>query len=239
MYERIKCSYCERRSANYLRRQSGEKLCVTCLYRDLVKEVKRAFSLAYKRGVGLKVGILVCSCWLVEGFVLSKILNDIERGFQGVTVGLVVEDFLLGCANELRKYVDDVVFLPGESICAERYLNPESFLNLLGIRLDIIAVPLTLNDILATFLRNLLYYNTVLKPWVSARSGDLNVLIPMYRILRSDIYSYALVSGVLEHVGNCPRCEEKIEIVDKLVTSISMEHPELLYRFLRSYLTLP
>lgn len=238
MYEGVKCTYCNRRPATYLRRESGEKLCATCLYRDLVKKVRRAFSLVDKRGVGLKVGVLVCSCRLVEGFILSKILNDIEREFQGVTVGLIAEDCLLGCANELRRYVDDVIFLPMESICAKESLNSESFSDLLSIRLDVIAIPLTLNDILAIFLRNLLYYNTVLKPWVSARSRSFNVLIPMYRILVSDIYSYALVSGMFEHIEGCSQCGEKIEIIDKLVALISMKHPELLYRFLRSCLVL-
>jgi len=239
MSERALCTRCRRRSATYLRRQSGERLCTTCLYRDLVKEVRRAFSFTSKRGVGLKVGVLVSSCWLVEGFVLSKVLNDVEREFQGVTVGLIVEDRLLECANDLRRYVDEVVFLHWGQAGIKEYLDSGSAPNISGIRLDIVAVPLTLNDILSDFLRNLIYRGTMLRRWISVRGDGFDVLAPMYRILRTDVYSYALTSGMLRRLELCHQIEGKAETVDKLVALLSMEHPELLYRFLHSYLAPP
>lgn len=229
------CSSCRRRRAIYARRQSGEKLCAVCLYRDLVREIKRSFSLVGKKGYGLKVGVLVDSRRLIESVVLVKLLGEVEREFGGKVVGIVTEEVLIDCLPGMRRYCENVVtVLLGEELSSE---DPdiESIYDALGMKLDVLMHPATLNDLLTFFLKSLAFRYEIRKPKVHAKYREIEFIAPMRRILRTDVLAYALISGIIDDL-NCLDFTIKVDILDKFSAQLSLEHPELLYRFLYSML---
>lgn len=229
------CSSCRRHRATYARRQSGEKLCAICLYRDLVREVKRSFSLAGKKGYGLKVGVLVDSRRLIESVVLMKLLGEVEREFGGKVVGIVTDEVLIDCLPGMRRYCENVVIKLLEEELSTEDPDIESLYNALGMKLDVLAYPATLNDLLTFFLKSLAFRYEIRKPKVYARYREVEFIAPMHRILRTDILAYALISRIIDDL-NCLDLTTKEDTLDKFSAQLSLEHPELLYRFLYSML---
>ena len=168
-------------------------------------------------------------CRLVESVVLVKILCDVEREFYGEVVGVLPEG-LVGCFHHLRRYSSDLVLADVPSGAAKDYLDPEWEP---PMRLDVVAVPGTLNDMLALFLRRLVYKYEIGVPAPHVRRGALEGLVPMYRVPRGEVLAYALLTGILANL-DCHVETAEGDVVDRFVAQLSVEHPELLYRFLSS-----
>ncbi|MCS7099377.1 MAG: hypothetical protein RMH84_01260 [Sulfolobales archaeon] len=231
--EAVLCSSCGRRSASYYRRHSGEKLCAICLYRDLAREIKRSFSLIRKKSFGLKIAVLVYSHRIVESTVLMKILSDIERGFNSEVVCVVLEEELFECYSVFRRYCQDVVFSSlGRDVLEGGYV--QKAIAGLTTRLDVVALPETLNDILTLFLKNLVNKYVIEKPRIYFKSGDVEVVVPMYRVLKTDVTAYAHISGILKSLDCFNTSVGNVEVLEKLAVWLSLKHPELVYRFLRN-----
>lgn len=232
----IECSSCRRRPAVYFRRHSGERLCSICLYRDLVREIKRSFSLIGKKGLGLKVAVLVYSCRLIESAVLMKLMSEVEQEFGGEVVGIVTEERLLGCVTDLRRYCHDIVFIAVDGEALKEINSVFRVFSSLGARVDVVALPATLDDILVTFLNNLVYGGKIVKPEVYVRHSELELVLPMCRILKTDLLAYALTSGVLKGLSYS-NCLSRPDALSRFASQLSIKHPELLYRFLYSALS--
>jgi len=137
----------------------------------------------------------------------------------------VPEDYLA----LVRKYSTDVVprLEPGdvELACVKLPRGLE------GLRLDLLAVPVTLDDILGCFLRNLVHRYEVREVRTDMKLQHLKVFAPLYRVPRVDLVTYAFLVGLLDEV-----CYGKAvsppDTIGKLVSAISIKHPELLFRFL-------
>ncbi|MCX8184414.1 MAG: hypothetical protein RMI56_06015 [Sulfolobales archaeon] len=227
------CSSCRKRLASYFRRHSGERLCGICLHRNLVREVKRSFSKISKKGFRLKIAIPVYSRKIVESIVLMRILSEVEMEFNSEVVGVVLDEELIECSPVLRKHCRDLVFtsLSGDLF---EVSDIERAIANLAIRLDIVALPETLSDLLTQFLKNLVSRYEVMKPRVYSKFSDIEVLIPMYRVLKTDIIAYAHISGILKSLDCFNPAVEKVDILEKLTTQLSLKHSELVYRFLHS-----
>lgn len=234
----IKCSSCGRRSANYARRHSGERLCFICLRRDLIREVKRSFSLIDRKGLGLKIAVPLSPCRLVEGVVLVQLLTEIEKEFSGKVIGVITDEGLLECLADLREYCYDIVFAVLDTGVVKRRGYAEGLYRALGVTVDVIAFPATLDDLLSFFLNNLVYENEVLNLRVYAKYGEVEFIVPMYRILKTDLLAYALASGVLRNLS-CLNYFNKPDTLSIFASQLSLEHPELLYRFVYSILKHP
>jgi len=223
------CTRCSRRQAVYLRRHSGEKLCLGCLYKSIAREIKRAFSLVETTGPGLKVGVLVSEDLALESLLLLKFLNDIEKQYSGLAVAVVYGEISENYLAVVRRYSRDVVPCLGlesaELACVKLPRGLE------GLRLDLLAVPVTLDDILGCFLRNLVHRYEVREVRTDMKLQHLKVFAPLYRVPRVDLVTYAFLVGLLDEV-----CYGKAvsppDTIGKLVSAISIKHPELLFRFL-------
>ncbi|MEM0066296.1 MAG: hypothetical protein QW459_04410 [Sulfolobales archaeon] len=232
----IECSSCGRRPAIYFRRHSGERLCSICLHRDLVKEIKRSFSLIGKKGLGLKVAVPIVSCRFIESVVLMKLLNEVEQEFSGEVVGVVTEEELLDSITNVRRYCNDIVFIALGYEDVKKSIDVFKAFSSLGARFDVVALPATLDDILVSFLNSLVYDYEIVKPKVYAKHDGIEFIFPMHRILKTDILAYALASGILRGLSY-PTCLNEPDALSRFASQLSMEHPELLYRFLYSELS--
>lgn len=236
-----KCSSCGRRPATYFRRHSGEKLCSACLYRDLIREIKKSFSLIEKKGLGLKVAIPIDSGRLVESVVLMRLLSEVEKEFSGEVVGVITEEELLDCVTDLRGYCNDLVFMALDYEEIEENSDVSSALSSLGARFDVVALPATLDDIFVSFLKSLVYDHEIAKPKIYVRLGEVEFIFPMYRILKTDLLAFALTSGILKGLSHstCLSLDKsgRPDTLSRLASQLSMKHPELLYRFLYSELS--
>jgi len=223
------CTRCSRRPAVYLRRHSGEKLCLGCLYRSIAKEIKRAFSSVRTTGPGLKVGVLVSENLALESLLLLKLLNDIEKSYSGLALAVVCGEISDSYLAVVRRYSRDVVPCPGlgsvELACVKLPKDLE------GLRLDLLAVPVTLDDLLGCFLRNLVYGYEVRGVHTHIELQHLKVFAPLYRVPRVDLVAYAFLAELLDEVSY-GKTVSPPDTIDKLISTISIKHPELLFRFL-------
>ncbi len=223
------CTRCSRRQAVYFRRHSGEKLCLGCLYKSIAREIKRAFSLVGTTGPGLKVGILVSEDLALESLLLLKFLNDIEKHYSGLAVAVVCGEVSENYLAVVKRYSRDVIPCLGlgsaELACTKLPRGLE------GLRLDLLAVPVTLDDILGCFLRNLVYGYEVREVRTHIELQQLKVFAPLYRIPRVDLATYAFLVGLLDEVYY-GKAVSHPDTIGKLVSAISIKHPELLFRFL-------
>ena len=82
------CSVCGRRGAFYLRRSSGQRLCVKCLEQAIEAAVKRSI-----RGInvfrpGMRVGVYIASLDPRAGLALSAVMGSLERRYGGEAAAL-------------------------------------------------------------------------------------------------------------------------------------------------------
>jgi hypothetical protein len=225
----VLCTRCSRRQAVYFRRHSGERLCLGCLYRSIVKEIKRAFSTVGSVGPGLRVGVLVSETLVLESALLLKVLGEVEERYSGLAIAVTCGDVLEEYLAVIRRYSKDVVPCPelgdSEIVCVRLPKGLD------WLRLDLLAVPVTLDDLLECFLRSLLYEHEVRNVGTYAELQHLKVFAPLHRVPRVDLVAYAFLAGVLDEVS-CTKVRRPPDAIGKLVTAISIKHPELLFRFL-------
>lgn len=177
---------------------------------------------------------MIDPCRLAESVVLARLLNEVEQEFGGEVVGVVAEEGLLECLSSLRRFCIDLAFIiPDKGPTAKN--GADHFCHALRLRADVVAVPTTLDDMLDHFLRGLAYRGEIAKPRIHSRCDEVELIAPMHRILRVDVLAYALATGVLESV-DCPGRPDGPDAIGEFVSRLSLEHPELLYRFLYSIL---
>jgi hypothetical protein len=225
----VLCTSCSRRQAVYLRRHSGERLCLGCLYRSIVKEIKRAFSTFGRVGPGLRVGVLVPETLALEGALLLKLLSDVEERYSGLAIAVACGDLPEDYLAVVRRYSKDVLpchGLGGPEVACVRLPRDLDWL-----RLDLLAVPVTLDDLLECFLRSLVYEHEVRSVRTYVELQHLKVFTPLYRVPRVDLTAYAFLAGILDEVS-CTKVVKPPDAVGRLVSEISIKHPELLFRFL-------
>lgn len=185
-----------------------------------------------RRGFGLRVAVLIDPRRLAESLVLARLLEEVEQGFGGEVIGVVTEEGLLECLSDIRKHCCDLVFVVLDKGMSAKD-DVHSIHRAINLRADVVALPATLNDLLDLFLRGLVYRGEIIKPKVHVRYGEVEFLSPMHRILRTDILAYALITGVFRSVG-CLDYFNEPDTLGRFVSQLSLEHPELLYRFLYS-----
>lgn len=166
---------------------------------------------------------------VLESVLLLKLLGDVEERYSGLAVAIMSEDVPEDYLALVRKYSRDVVpcleLGDTELACVKLPRGLE------GLRIDLLAVPVTLDDLLECFLCNLVYRYEVREVRTYAELQNLRVFAPLYRVPRVDLVAYAFLVGILNEVsyGRAGKCSDTI---GKLVSTISIKHPELLFRFL-------
>lgn len=241
-----KCTSCSKRPAIYVRRSSGERLCSICFERSLIKAIKR--SLRNVRGLAPGASILsvIIPERLVESVTLLYLLNKIERRY-----GCNVIATLVTCANsdlssiikllELNKLIlsENIILLQ----LAERYCfltDPQRFKYVvklysniaLSVSTNVIALPLTLNDVNELVINSLLngdLDSALITQPISL--NDITITIPFFRIPANEIYAFSYLKGFYTHSLDLliPEysCSAKQAIIKELVRDLVINNPEL------------
>ncbi len=247
------CDVCKRRPAVYLRRDSGEKLCVYCLSRSLVKRIRRGISRSIRLRYGALVAVLALKERIVESLVLAEMVSLIEERYGGHVLVLALDHAVSQVMHAKLARRIPLIYLAVKAEEGMKSFSLPGIINSLtprlrsmGFRIDAILTPLTLNDFFEIQLQSLLA-NATLAGEVSPLPrvvGQSVIVHPMGNILRQDVYAYAFFKGMLDHLNDAL---SGIRIVkDKCITPVlksisadfSEHHPELMFKFVETMASL-
>ncbi len=238
------CTSCLRRPAFYLRRASGEKLCIGCLEKSLIKHVKRKLGETVNPVPGDRFVSVIPPGRVAEGYALSILLAKLERRYGGGVTVAYPEDTLSETqtsriteeypSTQLLPYSMEVV---GESGC---YLTKD-IISLAEAVTDTLPpigpvkaylLPFTLTDLNEYFLEEFFEDSEGgLHHIDSWRTGKgRRVVSPLIELQRADIIAYlvGIGEGEVIGVGELPYCRPLRE-VKRVVGMISTQHTELAY----------
>ncbi len=248
------CDVCMRRPAVYRRRDSGEKLCVHCLSKSLVKRIRKGISKSVRLRHGALVAVLALKERIVESLVLTEIVSLIEERHGGHVFILSPDPAVLQVMHTVLTREVPSIYLVAK---AEEGMKPFSLpeiinslaprLRSIGFRIDAILTPLTLSDFFETQLQSLLA-NAMLAREVNPSPrvvGQSVIVHPMSNILRQDVYAYAFFKGMLDSLNDDTTTSIHV-IEDKCITPIlksvsadfSEHHPELVFKFVETMASL-
>ncbi len=248
------CDVCMRRPAAYRRRDSGEKLCVHCLSKSLVKRIRKGISKSVRLRHGALVAVLALKERMVESLVLAEIVSLIEERHGGHVLILVPDPAVLQVMHTALTREIPSIYLVAE---AKEGMKPFSLpeiinslaprLRSIGFRIDAILTPLTLSDFFEIQLQSLLA-NAMLAREVSPLPrvvGQSVIVHPMSNILRQDVYAYAFFKGMLDGLNNDATSGTHVvedECITPILKSVSADfsehHPELVFKFVETMVSL-
>lgn len=240
------CSSCNRRRAVYLRRSSGERLCIVCFEKSVIKSVRRSLREVRELKPGTSILIMITLDKLIEGLTLFYILNKIERKY-GCRVlnalSITLDDVSVIVQLSKVRGVDDsiqYIIIPLRNNLPNTNFNFRDYLKLclkiaVAINVNIIALPLTLNDVGEVVVNSL--FNGDLnsaKLMPSFKTNDVTVVIPFYKLTTNEVYAYSYLRNIysLDVDSLIPStsmmyCRTPRKILHELINDLSMNNPEL------------
>jgi len=107
----VKCSVCGRRDAVYFRVFSGDKLCLPCLRRQLMRSVKRALGSAGVLKPRQRILVLVSPVSPVVSLAHLDLVSRIEAGYGSRIVAIVPDTIALSgdTFSRVEGIVDEVI----------------------------------------------------------------------------------------------------------------------------------
>ncbi len=248
MVSNVICSSCGRREAFYYRRASGEKLCPLCLEKSLMKSVRKSFS-NFSNRLSIKpvLNVLIPPERVVEGYVLTSLLNKLERKYGGQVIPITsksVFEFLISSQYietglNIVTY-DDEMFLNTDCYTVLDSLNDSlriiQHLSSKGNRADAYILPYTLTDFNQALLEYLLIkHGKGFNPLTIKVVDERPIIYSFKAVPRADVIAYALSiekHNILNFVGR-PYCSTYSE-VKHVVYNVIAKHVELSYTMLKS-----
>ncbi|MEM0453521.1 MAG: hypothetical protein QXO98_02555 [Sulfolobales archaeon] len=256
----VLCTSCGKRKAIYLRRTSGEKLCVLCYEKVLIKSIKKTLRDIKELRPGITVTSVIMLERLVPSLTLLYLLNKVERRYGCNVSALIIslrgyEKFVEGIVNSiiidkfgLEKNAAKVIDIEGNLKCMPTEMI-NSYLVTLSTKADsysnIIVLPFTLNDVNEIILTSLLDgdLNTALI-LQSFRIGNITYILPFYSIPNYDIYIFSYLRGIYTSslcnlILELNGCKEHSSyrdylIIKELVKDLSYNNPELSQTLIKS-----
>jgi len=262
------CSNCGRRAPIYFRRYSGVKLCPTCFKEDFIKRVRRTISryelLKYDDRILVAVSGGKDSLVLLK--VLYEIERDFPRSkLLAALVDEGIDSYRLDCSRISREFasalnielhqfsfrdlygftLNEVV----ESGIAEKLkLHPCTICGVLRrkalvtaarrLGATVIATAHTLEDIVQTYLLNLLRGERNMRP-IGLRRGAENVIprvAPLRLTPQREIALYAYLEGIPFQLRSCPYTHESMrDEIRNFLTLYDYKYPGSLYAFLSTF----
>ena len=263
-----KCTFCGARTPIYYRRYSGEMLCSTCFKKNIVERVRRTISrydllrpddrimvaasggkdslallkilqiieadfpkseliaVTIDEGIG---GYRERAAELVERFASSLGIPFYKMGFEefyGFTLSEVVED---GIHRRL-----------GVNPCTICGVLRRKALSLAARKLGatVIATAHTLDDVVNTYLLNLLKGERNIKPVGLRREGEGVVprVAPLRLIPEREIALYAYLEGIPFQSETCPYTHSSMrDRIRNFMAWYAAHKPEALYAFLKNF----
>jgi len=252
----VACSVCGRRDAFYYRNSSGEKLCARCLEDSLSNRIKHSFSGRARLGRNPVVSVYIPPSKASEGVVLVYLLSKIEAKFNGrveVIASCDVLNNVRGVFDNLLKTGDNINYheLRGSSVGSECSTSEliASTVMLLGnlwnsgaLRgTQAVLLPYTLTDLNEALMEHIILGSGKRVPpdFSECSIEGTPMICPFCTIQRTDVMALAYVYGILKLI-NAPFITNNAEVcktynlVRRLVSEISLKHPELAHTMLKS-----
>lgn len=241
MKETVKCTSCRIRSAIYYRKASGEKLCLECLERSIVKQVKKEINKWKMFSPHDSIGFLILNEAPLVSFSAYKILEIIERKYPSKLIPINIKDMLTR-NNKVLKKPCNASRKPvkwntiTELLRLERILAAEAVKNE-GI--NKIVLPNTLEFESAYFLYCFLNFDLEnigeLKPKLYSSYFNVEFVKPFRKIKTVDLLAYGYFKGLYNE-----RIERSINLKNSdfceslnYMYSISYDHQELIISTLK------
>ncbi|RLG04879.1 MAG: TIGR00269 family protein [Thaumarchaeota archaeon] len=262
------CSNCGKRTPIYFRRYSGVRLCPTCFKEDFIKRVRRTISryelLRYDDRILVAVSGGKDSLVLLK--VLYEIEQDFPRSeLLAVLIDEGIDSYRLNCsgfsreiAGALNVELQELSFkdLYGftlsevvESGIAEKLkLHPCTICGILRrkalvtaakrLGATVIATAHTLEDVVQTYLLNLLRGEKNIRPIGLRRGGEGVVprVAPFRLTPQREVALYAYLEGIPFQSRICPYTHESMrDEIRNFLTLYDYKYPGSLYAFLSMF----
>ncbi len=236
--EPVYCSSCRKRHAVFKRRVSGEKLCRLCLYRSVVKQVRRTLHYYKMIKKNSNIMFLIMANKPLLSIVALSIYESTIRDFN-VNITVLCFNRYIDCkkisniirANSYRIIEVDDKFTTKDFIEWLKYGEYMAIKIAREIGIEFIAVPLYRNDLTTLSLFGLLTTSrTIFSEGLPIREVDnIKVTRPFYYVVSDDVLYLTLTSKhIMELDLNGYEFEEKAKFF-KNMGIILKNSPELMY----------
>lgn len=195
------CTICKIRPAIYYRRESGEKLCLECLERSIVRHVKHEVNMWKMLGPHDVIGFLIPAEAILTSIPGFKIMSIIERKYATKLIAIKPSN-LSGLKFETENVIEFqlplkssnlIEFLRFERIEAAK-ISKEHGINK-------IIIPHTLEFETSYFLSNILKFNLEalgdLAPKLYSEKFNIVFVKPFRKIKSSELLIYGYFKGLL------------------------------------------
>ncbi len=264
----LRCSVCRKNPPIYFRRYSGERLCAKCFRENIVEKVRRTISKYDLLRPDDRIMVAVSggkdSLSLLK--ILHRIEQDFPKSeLYAVTIDEGItgyRDECLKIARDFASSLDIPFFTIGfkdlfgftleeavESGAAEKIgINPCTVCGVLRrkalvkaarqIGATVIATAHTLDDVVQTYLLNLLKGEGNIKPIGLRRESGAAIprVAPFRLTLQREVALYAYLEKISFQVRTCPYTHTSMrDRVRDFLNWYSARHPESLYAFLNNF----
>ena len=262
------CSSCGKRSPIYFRRYSGVKLCSTCFKGDFIKRVRRTISryelLRYDDRIVVAVSGGKDSLVLLK--VLYELEQDFPKSeLLAASIDEGIDSYRLDSLRTLKKianalhielhelsFKDLYGFTLGEvvklGIAKKLGLNPCTICGVLRrkalvtvarrLGATVIATAHTLEDVVQTYLLNLLRGEKNIRPIGLRREAEdvIPRVAPLRLTPQREIALYAYLEGIPFQSKTCPYTHESMrDEIRNFLTLYDYKYPGSLYAFLNMF----
>ncbi|MCD6341490.1 MAG: TIGR00269 family protein [Thaumarchaeota archaeon] len=256
-----KCTICGERPPIYYRKYSGERLCATCFKKRMIERVRRTISRYDLLRPDDK--ILVAVSGGKDSLSLLKILHKIEQDFPksklfAVTIDEGIKGYRDECLEIARNFASSLG-IPFQSLSFKelygftlteavesKVFQPCTICGVLRrkaiiiaakkINASVIATAHTLDDVVQTYLLNLLKGEGNIKPVGLRRESAIPRIAPFRLTPQREVALYAYLEKIPFQVKTCPYTHTSMrDKVREFMNWYSAKHPEFLYAFLKNF----
>lgn len=261
-----KCSKCEGRAV-YHRAYSGERLCAHCFSSSIVEKVKRTVSKYRLLRHGDVIAVAVSGG--KDSLSLLKVLNELGKGHSSKLIAISVDEGIscyreeavglarimadgLNISHYILSFDDLYGFGMDEAVkmrkgrvsaCAICGILRRRAIDVAARRVkgDVVATAHNLDDLLQTFLINLINGDIKrvrwLDPTVVVKGETIRRVKPLMSIYEEEVAMYAFLNKMPFQSTSCPYMEEGIRSeVRSMLNSLEKKHPGIKYSMLQSML---
>ncbi|MEM4725752.1 MAG: TIGR00269 family protein [Nitrososphaerales archaeon] len=255
----------------YYRKYSGEMLCRGCFVDSILEKTRRTISKYKMLKYGDKIGVAVSGG--KDSLSLLHILANITKGHASEIVALIVDEGIEGYREEAVKHAVDeakqlgvkyhiLSFKEAYHITLDEAIKQRQDSDLASCTIcgtlrrraldllakdagvDVLATAHNLDDVLQTFIMNLLSGSTerIVRSKLSEDSPPIFLvrrIKPLMEIPEDEVALFAYLRGIPFQRATCPYMNESIRSeVRSILNEMELKHPGIKFNLLRSYLTI-
>ena len=201
----IKCSVCGR-EAIYFRRTSGEKLCLKCLEKSILKNIRRGLSRVKEILKPKSVLLYIVPPYrIIEGLTILQLLSMLEEKYNSVFYSLVPRYFL-NVKFDLRKSYGVLFYeykikscIKLKDIISSIMDIVSRYIHMFEPRPRVVITPLTLNDF-AEYIMESIINGEIPNDISYINYKGYNIVSPLLNTLREDILFLAYHKGIFRRI---------------------------------------